>query len=47
MSVLRRKLNTIRQENTSLAMENRQLISDIEAAQLELVSSKSKVMLLT
>lgn len=46
-SVLRRKLNTIRQENTSLVMENRQLIGDIETAQLELASSRSKVMLFT
>lgn len=45
-SVLRRKLNSVRQENTSLVMENRQLISDLEAAQLELASSRSKVILI-
>ncbi|KAA0719027.1 Coiled-coil domain-containing protein 18 [Triplophysa tibetana] len=45
-SVLRRKLNSIRQENTSLVMENRQLISDLEAAQLELASSRSKIRVL-
>lgn len=44
-SVLRRKLTSVRQENTSLVMENRQLVSDLEAAQLELASSRSKVML--
>ncbi|XP_051989334.1 LOW QUALITY PROTEIN: coiled-coil domain-containing protein 18-like [Xyrauchen texanus] len=43
MSVLRRKVYSIRQENTSLVMENKQLISDLEAAQLELSSSTSKI----
>lgn len=45
-SVLRRKLNFIRQENTSLVMENRQLSSDLETAQLELASSRNKVMII-
>lgn len=40
---LRRKLSSVREENSSLVLENRQLISDLEAAQLEISSSKSKV----
>lgn len=40
---LRRKLSSVREENSSLVMENRQLISDLEAAQIEIASSKSKV----
>ncbi|KAJ8011364.1 hypothetical protein DPEC_G00057380 [Dallia pectoralis] len=43
---LRKKLGGLRQENACLAMENRQLISDLEAAHVELASSKSKVRLL-
>ncbi|XP_028974833.2 coiled-coil domain-containing protein 18 isoform X1 [Esox lucius] len=43
---LRKKLGGLRQENASLSMENRQLISDLEAAHVELASSKSKVRLL-
>ncbi|XP_056329051.1 coiled-coil domain-containing protein 18 [Danio aesculapii] len=45
-SVLRRKLNTIRQENSSLVLQNRQLMGDIEAAQMELASSRSKIRML-
>lgn len=40
---LRRKLSVVREENSSLVLENRQLIGDLEAAQLEIASSKSKV----
>lgn len=40
---LRRKLSSVREENSSLVLENRQLISDLEAAQLEIASSKTKV----
>ncbi|TRY87533.1 hypothetical protein DNTS_007090 [Danionella cerebrum] len=47
MSALRQKLNTVRQENSSLVMQNRQLIGDIETAQLELASSRSKIRLLS
>ncbi|TST47734.1 Coiled-coil domain-containing protein 18 [Bagarius yarrelli] len=43
---LRRKLNSVREENSSLMLENRQLISDLEAAQLEIASSKSKMRVL-
>ncbi|XP_026802124.3 coiled-coil domain-containing protein 18 isoform X2 [Pangasianodon hypophthalmus] len=43
---LRRKLSSVREENSSLVLENRQLISDLEAAQLELTSSKSKMRVL-
>ncbi|KAI4894106.1 hypothetical protein NFI96_020168, partial [Prochilodus magdalenae] len=43
---LRRKLNTVRQENSSLVLENRQLINDLEATHLELASSRSKIRLL-
>ncbi|KAL0966688.1 hypothetical protein UPYG_G00298450 [Umbra pygmaea] len=39
---LRKKLGGLRQENASLATENRQLISDLEAAHIELSSSKTK-----
>ncbi|XP_051983885.1 coiled-coil domain-containing protein 18-like isoform X1 [Xyrauchen texanus] len=46
MSVLRRKVNSIRQENSSLVMENKLLINDLEAAQLVLASSKSKIRVL-
>lgn len=45
-SVLRRKLNTIRQENASLVLQNQQLMGDIEAAQMELASSRSKIRML-
>lgn len=41
---LRKKLGCLRQENASLALENRQLISDLEATQIELASSKTKVL---
>ncbi|XP_060762488.1 coiled-coil domain-containing protein 18 isoform X2 [Neoarius graeffei] len=40
---LRRKLGSVREENSSLVLENRQLIRDLEAAQLEITSSKSKL----
>ncbi|XP_053507325.1 coiled-coil domain-containing protein 18 isoform X1 [Ictalurus furcatus] len=43
---LRRKLSSVREENSSLVMENRQLISDLEAAQIEIASSKSKMRVL-
>ncbi|CDQ69917.1 unnamed protein product [Oncorhynchus mykiss] len=43
---LRKKLGCLRQENASLALENRQLISDLEATQIELASSKTKARLL-
>ncbi|XP_051555297.1 coiled-coil domain-containing protein 18-like isoform X2 [Myxocyprinus asiaticus] len=46
MSVLTRKVNSIRQENSSLVMENKLLINDLEATQLELASSKSKIRVL-
>uniref|UniRef100_A0A3B1JAK3 Coiled-coil domain containing 18 n=1 Tax=Astyanax mexicanus TaxID=7994 RepID=A0A3B1JAK3_ASTMX len=42
-SQLRRKFNTVRQENSSLVLENRQLITDLETTQLELANSKSKL----
>lgn len=40
---LRRKLSSVREENSSLVLENRQLITDLDAAQLEIASSRSKV----
>lgn len=40
---LRRTLGSVREENSSLVLENRQLMSDLEAAQLEIASSRSKV----
>ncbi|KAK3513397.1 hypothetical protein QTP70_014223 [Hemibagrus guttatus] len=43
---LRRKLSSVREENSSLVLENRQLISDLEAAQLEIASSKTKMRVL-
>ncbi|XP_027013980.2 coiled-coil domain-containing protein 18 [Tachysurus fulvidraco] len=43
---LRRKLSSVREENSSLVLENRQLINDLEAAQLEIASSKTKMRVL-
>lgn len=43
---LRRKLSSVKEENSCLVLENRQLISDLEAAQLEITSSKSKMRVL-
>ncbi|KAM9440276.1 coiled-coil domain-containing protein 18 isoform 1-T1 [Clarias gariepinus] len=43
---LRRTLGSVREENSSLVLENRQLMSDLEAAQLEIASSRSKMRLL-
>ncbi|XP_046731837.1 coiled-coil domain-containing protein 18 isoform X2 [Silurus meridionalis] len=43
VGLLRRKLSMVREENSSLVLENRQLISDLENAQLEIASSRSKM----
>ncbi|XP_049335259.1 cytoskeletal protein Sojo isoform X3 [Astyanax mexicanus] len=43
---LRRRLSTMEQENNSLVLENKKLISELEDMQFELASSKTKVQVL-
>lgn len=40
---LRRKLSSVEEESASVMQENRQLIIELEAVNLELASSKTKV----
>lgn len=40
---LRRKLSSVEEESVSVMQENRQLIIELEAVNLELASSKTKV----
>ncbi|KAM6948763.1 LOW QUALITY PROTEIN: coiled-coil domain-containing protein 18 [Aplochiton taeniatus] len=43
---LRKKLGFLRQENACLAMQNQQLVSDLEQTQLELATTKTKIRVL-